>query len=269
MQRALGISTTMLGTPIDANDLARAGDLGITHLEVFVAPDGSGQDASDFEMIGEDALSVWSVHAPFGGDVDLSAPDECTRRRSVRQVLDACKVASDLEANYVVVHAGLSTGDEEEQSLRRTQSMRSLNELLERTCALPVRLAIEYLPANKPRLCNDSAEICEVLSLCDGSPGVCLDTNHANLRADLVDETRNLAEHICTLHLSDNHGQEEMHLMPGEGVIDWESFIGVLDEIDYTGPLMYEALGGESVSERLEMAVTSAAEIFGWEQPDG
>lgn len=262
----------MFGRQITAAGLNEAARRGITHLELFIPADGETcLPCSEFKRIGdlvtEAGMQVWSAHAPFGGRVDLSAPDELARRESVGQIRRACEVASALGANYVVVHAGVTTGDEDEQQTRMRQSLRSLNCLLKRACQLGVELAVEYLPANKPRLCNDSAQIREMLGLCDGTPGVCLDTNHANLREDLAEATRALADWIVTVHLSDNDGEREMHAMPGEGVIDWSEFMTVLDEIEYEGPLVYEAVGGETVAERMEMTVTSARGVLGWEGP--
>ncbi|MGI5819643.1 MAG: sugar phosphate isomerase/epimerase family protein [Armatimonadota bacterium] len=276
MHRPLAISTTMLDGSITVDGLREAASRGITHLEIFIPADGQTRDRpSEFdadalaEVIGEAGMEVWSVHAPFGGGVDLSHPDELVRRDSVGQIRAACEVASALGANCVVAHAGLSTGDANEREIRRRQSLRSINCLLKCTCRLEVCLAMEYLPANKPRLCNDSAQISEMLDLCDGRPGVCLDTNHANLRESLAAATRALAERIVTLHISDNDGEQERHMMPGEGVIDWREFMDVLDEIGYEGPLVYEAVGGETLAERMEMTVTSARDVLGWEGPDG
>jgi hexosaminidase len=263
----------MLGNPITAGDLREAVSRGITHLELLIPPDGETCPAPDqfrhiARIAAEAGMQIWSIHAPFGGAVDLSAPDELVRRQSLEQVRRACEVAATLSAKCVVVHAGLDCDDADEHELRRRQSLRSLNCLMKRSCQLGVQLAVEYLPANKPRLGNDSAEICEMFRVCDGRPGVCLDTNHANLHEDLADATRALADCLVTVHLSDNDGERERHLMPGEGVIDWREFMDVLDEVGYEGPLVYEATGGETVAERMEMTVRSAREVLGWEGSD-
>ena len=263
----------MIGPEITSSGLNEAAARGITYLELFIPPDGESCPAeSEFERVGEFVdevgMQVWSVHAPFGGGIDLANPDEHVRRESNAQIHRACEVAGMLEANCVVVHAGIAAGDEAEMQLRRRQSLRSLNCLLKHTCRLDVRLAVEYLPGNKECLCNGTAEICEAFRYCDGLPAVCLDTNHANLCEDLADATRTLADWIVTLHISDNDGEQELHQMPGEGVINWSEFMDVLDEIGYDGPLVYEAAGGETVAERMEMTVRSAREMLGWEGPD-
>jgi hexosaminidase len=264
----------MFGDRITPGGLHEAVARGITHLELSIPPDGETcVPSAEFQRIASEidgaGMQVWSVHAPFGAEIDLSHPDELIRRRSVGQIRRACEVADMVGAKCIVVHAGNTASDEAEQDLRRRQSLRSLNCLLGRTCQLGLQLAVEYLPPNKERLCNDSAEIREMLSLCDGTPGVCLDTNHANLREDLAEVTRALGDMIVTVHLSDNDGEQELHAMPGEGVIDWSEFMDALDEIGYEGPLVYETLAEETVAETMEMTVTSAREVLGWEAPDG
>ncbi|MEA3401422.1 MAG: sugar phosphate isomerase/epimerase family protein [Armatimonadota bacterium] len=273
MYRPLGISSTMLDQQLTAENLREARSRGITHLEVYVARD-EALFADDEEVrrlaerAGEAGMSLWSVHAPFGAEVDLSTPDELARRRAVGEVRRACEVGAALGAKYVVVHAGLSAEDEEEHELRARQSVRSINCLLKRASQLGVRVALEYLPANKPRLCNNSVELLECLRLCDGDACVCLDTNHANLSEPLDIAMRTLGGSIETLHISDNDGHQERHTLPGRGVIDWGQFMALLDEIDYKGPLLLEATGGESVPDLVEKSVAAARQYLNWEGPD-
>ncbi len=274
MRRPLGISSTMLDQEFTPENLSAAAAEGTAVLEVYVPLDGDlyeddARVAEAARAIEAAGLRVWSIHAPFGGEVDLSDPDELSRRAAVGAVRRAAEIGRAMGASLVVAHAGLSAQDPGEGELRRRQSLRSINCLLKRTAQLDLRLAIEYLPANKPRLCNDSAEILEVFRLCDGDPAVCLDTNHANLREPLAQAVRALGEHIATLHISDNDGIEERHLLPGQGVIDWPEFVALLDEIGYAGPLMIEAGGPEPVAELMALTAARAREHLGWEGPHG
>jgi len=274
MHRQLGISSAMLGQQLTRENLAAAATAGIEVLEVYVpaASELYEQDAA-VECLGEMAhemgLGVWSVHAPFGGEVDLSSLDELQRRASVDAAARAAVVARTLGARLIVVHAGLSAEDGEERQLRWRESLRSINSLIKRCAQLGVRVAIEYLPGNKPRLCNESGHILEFLSVCDGDPGICLDTNHANLSEPLPRAVRTLGPRVETLHISDNDGEQERHEMPGNGVIDWAEFAGLLDEIDYSGPLMYETGGSEDVPELMAATAANARAHFGWEGPGG
>ncbi len=274
MHRPLGISSTMFAEQFTDENLQAAAAAGIETLEVYVPVDGElyGDDATVARVgraVERAGLSVWSIHAPFGGVVDLSAPDELQRRQSVGAVERAAEIGAHLGAALVVIHAGLSSEDEEEHQLRWRQSLRSVNCLLKRTAQLGLRLAIEYLPANKPRLCNSSTGILEFFSLCDGEASVCLDTNHANLREPLADAVRALGERIATVHISDNDGLQERHAMPGDGVIDWTELITLFDEIGYTGPLLYEVTGAEDVPALMKRVAANARELLGWRDADG
>ena len=96
----------------------------------------------------------------------------------------------------------------------------------------------------------------EVLTIIDGFDpdvvGVCLDSNHANLRAELPDVVRALGDRIATLHISDNDGNDENHWFPFAGVIDWEPFVRALVRSPYDGPFMYEARGVSDPEEGVE-----------------
>lgn len=274
MNRPLGLSSSMLNQELTREHLELAARHGFECVEVYVPLDGPvfADDAAVAQLdgaLGDAGLTTWSVHAPFGGQVDLSAPDELQRRSSVTAVTRALEVGRKLGAELVVAHAGITCEEPKGSELRRRQSLRSVNCLLKRAAQLGLRLALEYLPANKPRICNHSQQILEFCALCDGDPAVCLDTNHANLGEPLAQATRALSGRIATLHISDNDGEQERHVLPGDGVIDWREFVALLDEIGYAGPLMLEASASGTVPELVELAAARAREHLGWEGPDG
>ncbi|MFC2106618.1 sugar phosphate isomerase/epimerase family protein, partial [Candidatus Bipolaricaulota bacterium] len=49
------------------------------------------------------------------------------------------------------------------------------------------------------------------------------------------------AGQLSHLHLHDNHGERDDHLLPGEGTVDWARVLGVLEEIDFSGKAVLEA----------------------------
>lgn len=67
--------------------------------------------------------------------------------------------------------------------------------------------------------------------------GICLDTGHLNLRdKDQVAFIRKAGKHIKALHLADNEGQRDQHLMPyGCGNVDFVSVIREMKALDYDG----------------------------------
>jgi len=69
---------------------------------------------------------------------------------------------------------------------------------------------------------------------------ICLDTNHLNLSEDICAAAERAGERIGEIHLNDNHGLKEEHLLPYSGTIDWESFTEALSAISYSGDMILE-----------------------------
>ena len=70
--------------------------------------------------------------------------------------------------------------------------------------------------------------------------GMCIDTGHRNLNGDPAEALRIAREKLFTVHIHDNHGQHDEHLLPTQGIINWSSILQALDEIGYPGIFMYE-----------------------------
>ena len=66
--------------------------------------------------------------------------------------------------------------------------------------------------------------------------GLCFDTGHAELYNSWNDFlSTDILPRIVALHIHDNHGITDEHLIPGEGLIDFYHFIKVLFDAGYGG----------------------------------
>jgi sugar phosphate isomerase/epimerase len=79
--------------------------------------------------------------------------------------------------------------------------------------------------------------------------GAVIDTGHRNLCGDPVDALRTLGPRLISLHLHDNHGDGDEHLLPGRGSIDWGGVVQALADVNYGGVFMYEISRPEDVGE--------------------
>ena len=71
----------------------------------------------------------------------------------------------------------------------------------------------------------------------------CLDTGHANVfHDDLAADVRLLGDDLVTLHVHDNKGNWDQHLIPYMGNIKWEEFLAALKEIEYKGAFTLETM---------------------------
>jgi len=74
---------------------------------------------------------------------------------------------------------------------------------------------------------------------------VCLDTGHANISGvNCAEFIRELAPHLKALHIADNLGTNDDHMLPyGRGTVPWPEVMAALREIGYTGLFNFEVPG--------------------------
>lgn len=81
----------------------------------------------------------------------------------------------------------------------------------------------------------------------------CLDTGHANVfHDDIAEDVRLLGDDLATLHVHDNKGNWDQHLIPYMGNIKWEEFLAALKEIGYKGAFTLETMVSTSMPEPIK-----------------
>lgn len=76
--------------------------------------------------------------------------------------------------------------------------------------------------------------------------GICLDTGHLNLSraSDQTHFIETAGKHLQALHIADNQGETDQHLMPfGIGSVDMKAVMTALDKIGYDGLYNFEIPG--------------------------
>ena len=71
---------------------------------------------------------------------------------------------------------------------------------------------------------------------------MCIDTGHVAVYPSLRlgDCVRACRDYLKVLHIHDNNGKADQHLIPYFGVTDWEDFGKALHEIDFRGVFSFE-----------------------------
>ncbi len=75
--------------------------------------------------------------------------------------------------------------------------------------------------------------------------GICIDTGHAYMshdagRGPVSNYLERYAGQLTHVHLHDNHGESDEHLVPGDGAIDWPRVVCTLEEIGFDGTAILE-----------------------------
>jgi sugar phosphate isomerase/epimerase len=193
-------------------------------------------------------MEAYSFHAPFAPQIDISTPDRARRESSVVEIMKAAKAAAILGVHYFVLHPGPENpapGPPEEQVAHTQNVIESLNTVAAGCRDLGMICALE----NKlPHLLfGNTGAILWILDGMKAEVAACLDTGHAALSRDLHELTLKLGKRLHVVHAHDNLGNQDDHLAPGDGTIDWSHFLGDLVEIDFHGTIILEMAGTSDV----------------------
>ena len=198
------------------------------------------------KKIDHNRILVKAIHMPMNG-VDISHPEEYDRVRSVREVQKSVIVAHRFGAGLVIIHPGGKCNTISERESRLTQCVKSLTEILAFCRQWDVKLAIENtIPG---RLGDRWEEIQQILeTIASEDAGICLDTGHYLLNQEeaakggfnLGNKPLNWQKKLFHIHIHDNNGNKDLHLLPGEGSFPLASFISFLKEIHYQNMLILE-----------------------------
>jgi len=198
-------------------------------------------------------LSVHSTHGPFRHFHNLLPTDEFSKLRQGlwRKTIEQC---AEVESSIMVVH-GL---DRREYNYTRDQVemvRESLADLCEYGRGLGVKIALENIQAGKDNPDELSTNLVDHIK---HYPGIglyyCLDIGHAVLNGvDIIDEIKVVGDKLVSLHIHNNNGIDDSHVIPSSGIIDWPYVYHELrSTYGYSGQFVMEVYGDRDANGTLE-----------------
>lgn len=173
-------------------------------------------------------LPLDSIHGIFGPNYDPSSPDEAARLEAVRVYEREGELAVQLGAPMVVVHPARSVQENEPpiDDRQRAQRIEPLERTLRELARIGSRLGVVYLLENIPpyqAIGHDPLQLAQMIRQADHpSIRMCFDTGHANMVGDPAALLDGCLDVVAYLHVHDNDGKSDSHLVPGKGTIPWE-----------------------------------------------
>lgn len=174
---------------------------------------------TDYEVLESYDLSV-SFHAPFS-DLNTASLNKAILKESIKQISENIETASTYNAEAVCIHPGhfspLGIHFREKVFGIHRESLKVLARKAEECSVL---LGIENLPMFSILFARTPEEVRTILEEVD-SPHlkVTFDIGHANTTGD-VRQFLTLKEHIVTVHVHDNTGNQDDHLALGDGTVN-------------------------------------------------
>lgn len=186
-----------------------------------------------------------SVHAPTY-ELNVGSANPCNREEAIRQYREALYLAAEIGARRLVVHEGHVSYWKLDRSVARSDAMEGLRELAKLARQVGVTLGLENTNYGKFAMYNTWHEWVamadSLAGIGDRSVGLVLDVGHGHLAGwDLEELTRSIGAKLIQIHLHDNLGSADDHLMPGKGVLNWAALRRGLAESGSKATLILES----------------------------
>ena len=178
----------------------------------------------------------YSIHAPLS-DINVGGLNPRLREASLKEVLDCLELAYRMGVDLVTVHPGfispLARLDREAAVIATKASMKVIDA---KAKDLGIRAALENMPKMPVSMAKDPRELCDFL---EGTEmGACFDLGHANTVGNIPDFLE-MKERFINMHVHDNAGDRDQHLVIGEGNTDFRKWLGAFRP--YAGRYVIEA----------------------------
>ncbi len=256
----LGLSTLLhRDRPLDRELLQTMRQAGVESVELTdYHPGFSYEEPAAFadlkSVLSELELELNSLHIhleKFDPEFDLATLVASQREKALAAYRRAVDLMAALGGGILVTHdiripESPSGEDAALDVEKRSAFLDNLRQIARYAEPVQVRLALENTSRGYTR---DPARLVALIEDLDvPNVGICIDTGHRNLVGDPVDALRTVGSHLCTLHIHDNRGQRDEHLLPGGGNIAWQDIWRALDQIGYGGVFMYELSRADDLS---------------------
>jgi len=177
------------------------------------------------------------VHAPLS-DINVASFSERVRDASNADVLETIRISAELGVKCVTVHPGLvSPSSSLDLGLVRRLVKEAAGRLSKASEEHGVPVALENMPRMRWLVFQDPAEL---LGCIEGTGlGICFDAGHAHTAGN-TDEWLELAGRFINVHLHDNRGERDEHLVLGEGTVPFAKILKALHGV-YGGTYVIES----------------------------
>ena len=183
-------------------------------------------------------LKLLDLHGSAGVEKNWTSPREYERQAGVELVANRLQMTARLGGDVVIMHLPAFPSESDQQEEAWARVFRSLSELEPTARRLGVRIAIEN---------GNFDHIERVLERWPSDyVGLCYDCGHGNLRPDGLDRLRRLRHRLVSVHLHDNDGTADQHLVPFTGTVDWTRLAGTLADSSYDKCVSLEAVMRQS-----------------------
>lgn len=187
-------------------------------------------------------ISVCQTHGPWiWPPMDGDPETRATRFENMKRAIEANAMVG---SRYMVVHPLMPKGyKDDDMTLSQEINFEFYSRLADIGKEYDVVIALENMPFVRQPWWKPAEITAFAASFRHDYVKVCLDTGHSLMMGVAPDAAVRAigVDMLTTLHVHDNDGTADQHLVPYDGKTDWAAFIASLREIGFKGALSLES----------------------------
>ena len=182
------------------------------------------------EYANSKGLYFHQTHSPYPFAIGVAEEKESL----TKDIINSFRQSALLGAEMTVVHPIVEGKDAFEENILFYKS------LIPHALKYNLKIAIENIPNT---VTQTPEGLLKVINELDNPVfTICFDAGHANCSGiSPAEMIRKLGSRIECVHIHDNDGKADRHLLPYYGNINWEEVMKAFAEIGYKGTLNYES----------------------------
>ena len=204
----------------------------------FTNWENNGMTARYRELANELDMEYQSVHAPFLSAAEMWKSED-QAKDAIDELLACLEDCHSANVPIMVVHTFIGFNDHDPNEY----GIQNFRVIVDRAEELGVKIAFENTEGEEYLDCLMNA-----FADRDGV-GFCLDTGHVMCYNRGRDMLRDYGNRLIATHINDNMGisdpdnifwTDDLHLLPFDGIADWEAVVRSIVNSGYSGPLTFE-----------------------------
>ena len=214
-------------------------------------------------------IPITQGHAHFFSRTHCELLDDEENMRREKIIMRDIEAAGMCGIKWLVIHLGSYCDDVYySRELSMDMNLEHCKRLGEVAAKHGVGIAIENLAIHKmPCFCASTDDLLEMLDRLgdDKVFGICWDTGHGLLNeVDQPAAIRQMGKRLKALHINDNGGVKDEHILPFQGKIEWKPIMKALGESGFENDITFEVLNySKGFDENLHPAAIRFAKEVG------
>lgn len=215
--------------------------------QVYDSKDAIDEIIKIYKSLGRD-MSNDTMHGAFLG-IDIAAIDPVFKARSRELCEQSLMIADRLGIKAVVFHTGLIGTLHVEYYVNHW--ICEASQFFIEMCKKYPNLTI-YMENSFEQEPDVFVRLMDTMQGADNFK-LCLDYGHAIITSTDIEEwVEKLAPYIGHMHINDNDLKDDLHLVPGEGQIDFDKWSSLMDKYGIDSSVLIELNGLDKAKQGLE-----------------